>query len=146
MPTAADTPLGPVEMMLIGFPENRFDGSILPTLGNLVDAGTVRLIDLVMVSKDLDGNVTALEIDGLDDMSGAFAELEGEVGELFSEEDLEVAGEQLAPNSSAALVLWENSWAAKLSTEIFDAGGAVLLHDRVPAEAVAAAFQSLPAG
>lgn len=146
MSSAADTPMGPVEMMLIGFPENRFDGSILPTLGGLVEAGTVRVIDLVMVSKDRDGNVTALEIDSLDDdVAEAFAELDGDVGELFSEEDLEVAGEQLAPNSSAALVLWENSWAAKLSSEIFDAGGAVLLHDRVPAEVVAAAFEAQPA-
>ena len=135
MSRAADHPMGPVEMMLIGLPDNRFDGSILPTLGQLVDSGTVRLIDMMMVSKDLDGRVTAVDIgsqadaaidSGLDGLDGA--------GDLFSEEDLEIAGDQLAPDSSAALVLWENSWAAKLSSEIFDAGGAVLLHDRVPAE------------
>lgn len=133
-------------MMLIGFPENRFDGSILPALGHLVEAGTVRVIDLVMVSKDLDGNVTSVEVTDLEDeQAGAFDDIDGEVGELFSDDDLALAGEQLLPNTSAALVLWENSWAAKLSNEIFDAGGAVLMHDRVPAEAVAAAFDAQPA-
>lgn len=133
----ADFPVGPVEMMLIGLPDNRFDGSILPTLSHLVDAGTVRLIDVVMVSKDLDGRVSSVAIEGSVDakMHDAAA------GELVTDEDVEIAGEQLAPNSSAALVLWENSWAARLSSEIFDAGGAVLLHDRVPAETVAAAFE-----
>ena len=134
----ADFPVGPVEMMLIGLPDNRLDGSILPTLSHLVDAGTVRLIDLVMVSKDLDGNVTSVEIDAAVD-SGMH---DAAAGELVTDEDVENAGEQLLPNSSAALVLWENSWAARLSSEIFDAGGAVLLHDRVPAETVAAAFEA----
>src|SRR5688500_4483178 len=145
MSRAADTPVGPAEMMLIGLPENRFDGSILPTLGQLVDTGTVRVVDLVMVSKCLDGNVSAVEIDGLEGGLGGPFPAGVEHGELFSEEDLEVAGDQLAPNSSAALVLWENSWAAKLSSEIFDAGGAVLLHDRGPAEVVAAAFGAFEA-
>jgi len=134
----ADFPVGPVEMMLIGLPDNRLDGSILPTLSHFVDAGTVRLIDLVMVSKDLDGNVTSVEIDAAVD-SGMH---DAAAGELVTDEDVENAGEQLLPNSSAALVLWENSWAARLSSEIFDAGGAVLLHDRVPAETVAAAFEA----
>ena len=134
----ADYPVGPVEMMLIGLPDNRFDGAILPTLSQLVDTGTVRLIDMVMVSKDLDGRVTSMSIDGTVEASGdTFA-----AGELVTDDDVEFAGDQLAPNSSAALVLWENSWAARLSSEIFDAGGAVLLHDRVPAETVAAAFEA----
>ena len=132
MSRTADHPMGPVEMMLIGLPDNRFDGSILPTLGRLVDSGTVRLIDMVVVSKDLDGRVTAVDIGSQAD-AAIDTGLDG-AGDLFSEEDLEIAGDQLAPDSSAALVLWENSWAAKLSSEIFDAGGAVLLHDRVPAE------------
>jgi hypothetical protein len=134
----ADFPVGPVEMMLIGLPDNRFDGAIPPTLSRLVDAGTVRLIDVVVVSKDLDGRVTSVATEGNVD-AGMHA---AAGGELVTDEDVEIAGEQLAPNSSAALVLWENSWAARLSSEIFDAGGAVLLHDRVPAETVAAAFEA----
>ncbi|HEY8546763.1 MAG TPA: DUF6325 family protein [Acidimicrobiales bacterium] len=135
----ADHPVGPVEMMLIGLPGNRFDGAIPPTLSRLVEAGTVRLIDLVLVHKDLDGRVTATPIEGSVD-----PELRRAAGSLLTAEDVEIAGEELAPDSAAALVLWENSWAARLSAEIFDAGGAVLAHDRVPAESVVAAFATAP--
>lgn len=137
--------IGPVEMMLIGFPGNRFDGSILPALGELIDAGTVRVIDLVMVSKDADGNVSAAEISQLDpDEADPFEQLDGEIGELFSDEDLALAGEQLEPESSAALVLWENSWAAKLVAAVSGTGGQVLMHDRIPADVVAEALAAQP--
>ena len=141
MSSMADYVTGPVEMMLIGFPENRFDGSILPALGTLSEHGTVRVIDLVMVSKDGDGNVTAFEVSDLDeDQAAAFDDLEGEIGELFSDEDLAMAGDQLSPNTSAALVLWEDTWASALSAAISDAGGEVLMHDRIPGEVVADAI------
>jgi len=130
-------------MMLIGFPENRFDGSILPALGTLSDNGTVKVIDLVMVSKDADGNVTTMEIaDMAEEQAAAFDDLDGEIGELFSDEDLVIAGEQLPPNSSAALVLWEDTWASALSAAISDAGGAVLMHDRIPPDVVADAYSA----
>jgi hypothetical protein len=143
MSSTADNAIGPVEMMLIGFPGDSFNGSIMPALGELTEQGMVRLIDLIVVTKDGEGNVTAVELDDLDDVqAAAFDDLEGEVGELFSDEDLLIAGERLEPNSTAALVLWENSWASKLSSAIFDAGGEVLMHDRIPAEIVAMAMES----
>lgn len=143
MSSTADNAIGPVEMMLIGFPENRFDGSIMPALGELVDSGMVRLIDLIMVTKDDQGNVTTVEIDDVaEDQAGALDDLNGEVSELFSDEDLLIAGERLEPNSSAALVLWENSWASKLNAAIADSGGEVLMHDQIPAEIVAMALDS----
>jgi hypothetical protein len=140
-------PTGPVEMALIGFPGNRFDGSIIPALAELVDTGTVRVIDLVVVKKDADGNVTAAELSQLDDDEAAtFQALDGEIGELFSDEDLAAAGEQLPPDSAAALLLWENSWATRLAAEVAGAGGVLLLHDRVPADAVRDALAAQPAG
>ncbi|HEV7763233.1 MAG TPA: DUF6325 family protein [Acidimicrobiales bacterium] len=140
-------PTGPVEMALIGFPGNRFDGSIIPALAELVDTGTVRVIDLVVVKKDADGNVTAAELSQLDDDEAAtFEALDGEIGELFSDEDLAAAGEQLPPDSAAALLLWENSWATRLAAEVAGAGGVLLLHDRVPADAVRDALAAQPAG
>jgi uncharacterized membrane protein len=143
MSSTADNAIGPVEMMLIGFPGNRFDGSIMPALGELTESGMVRLIDMIVVSKDGDGNVTAVELDDLDeDQAAAFDELDGEVAELFSDEDLLIAGERLEPNSTAALVLWENSWASKLNSAIGAAGGEVLMHDQIPAEIVAMAMDS----
>jgi hypothetical protein len=140
-------PTGPVEMALIGFPGNRFDGSIIPALAELVDTGTVRVIDLVVVKKDADGNVTAAELSQLDDDEAAtFEALDGEIGELFSDEDLAAAGAQLPPDSAAALLLWENSWATRLAAEVAGAGGLLLLHDRVPADAVRDALAAQPAG
>jgi hypothetical protein len=140
-------PTGPVEMALIGFPGNRFDGSIIPALAELVDTGTVRVIDLVVVKKDADGNVTAAELSQLDDDEAAtFEALDGEIGELFSDEDLAAAGEQLPPGRAAALLLWENSWATRLAAEVAGAGGVLLLHDRVPADAVRDALAAQPAG
>lgn len=143
MSSTAENAIGPVEMMLIGFPDNRFDGSIMPALGELTESGMVRLIDLIVVTKDGDGNVTAVELDDLDEnQAAAFDVLDGEVAELFSDEDLLIAGERLEPNSTAALVLWENSWASKLNSAIGEAGGEVLMHDQIPAEIVAMAMDS----
>jgi hypothetical protein len=142
-------PAGPVEMALIGFPGNRFDDTIIPALAELVDAGTVRVIDLVVVKKDADGNVSAMEVTQLtDDEAAVFEALDGEVGELFSEDDLAAAGAQLPPGSAAALLLWENSWATRLAAEVIGAGGQLLLHDRVPADVMreALAAQPAPAG
>lgn len=135
------TTLGPVEMLMIGFPDDRFDGSIVPALAELVDTGTIRILDLVVLRKDLEGNVAAVEVSELDpDEAGPLDDLDGEVGELFSDEDLLTAGDELEPGSAAALVLWENSWAANLAAAVRGNGGEVLVHDRIPAEVVAEAL------
>jgi hypothetical protein len=123
--------IGPVEYVLIGFPGNRFNGQIAPELGKLIDSGTIRVLDLVFISKDSDGNVTALEVENHDDVA-LFNALEGEVGGLISDEDIEYAGADLQPNSSAALLVWEDVWAIPF-VEALRASGAVLLEGaRIP--------------
>jgi uncharacterized membrane protein len=141
-------PTGPVEMVLIGFPGDRIDEEIIPALAELVDTGTVRVIDLVVVKKDADGNVSTAEVSELaDDEAAVFDRLDGEIGELFSHDDLAIAADQLAPGSAAALLLWENSWATRLAAEVAGTGGTLLLHDRVPADVVRAALAATqPAG
>jgi hypothetical protein len=147
MPPDEPVPTGPVEMALIGFPGSRFDEAIIPALAELVDTGTMRVIDLVVVRKDAEGNVTAAEVSQLDDDEAAvFDRLDGEIGELFSHEDLAAAGARLPAGSTAALLLWENSWATRLAAEIAGAGGQLLLHDRVPADVVRNARATLPTG
>jgi hypothetical protein len=131
----APLPTGPVEMVLIGFPGDRVDEAIIPALAELVHTGTVRVIDLVVVRKDADGNVSAAEVTQLaDDEAAMFERLDGEIGELFSEQDLAMAGAQLAPGSAGALLLWENSWAIRLAAEVAGTGGRLHFHDRVPAD------------
>ena len=103
--TDTSAPLGPVDFALVAFPGNRFKGEIVPALKELVDNGTIRILDLVFVEKDDDGSVLVVELDEADDeTTGAFDDLEGEGSELLSDGDLELAAESLEPGSSALLL------------------------------------------
>jgi hypothetical protein len=135
------TEVGPVEYMIVAFPGNRFRGEIAPALAELVESGTVRIIDLAFVGKGEDGEVVSFELSELDpDVQEALSALVGgEVTGLFNEEDLMAAAEELEPNSSAALLVWEDVWATRLADAIRDADGVVLDLDRVPHEVVQAA-------
>jgi hypothetical protein len=134
--------IGPVEYMIVAFPENRFTGEIVPALAEQVEAGTIRIIDLAFVAKDADGTVTALELGDVDSEVGkAYSQVftDGE-GLILSEEDLMAAAEELEPNSSAALLVWEDLWAAKIAGAIRNAGGELWDLERVPHEVVQAAI------
>jgi hypothetical protein len=135
--------VGPVEYMIVAFPGNNFKGEIIPALEELVDNGTIRIIDLAFVLKDAEGNVAAVEASDLESKVGsAFGKLAAEgPGRLLNEEDLEAAGEELEPNSSAALLVWEDLWATRLKNAILDADGVLLDLDRIPYEVVHAAIE-----
>jgi hypothetical protein len=134
--------VGPVEYMIVAFPGNQFKGEIIPELQRLVDAGTINIIDLAFVIKDAEGNMAALEAGDLDsDVGAAFAKLGGVNGGLLNQEDLEAAAEELAPNSSSALLVWEDVWATKLRDAIVNAGGELLDLERLPGEVVQAAVE-----
>ena len=136
---------GPVEYIIVGFPGNRFNGQIAPELIALVESGTVRILDLVFIGKDDDGEVAAFEFDQLDELL-PFAELEGDVGGLLSQEDIEYAAAALEPGSSAALLVWEDTWAAPFVEAIRDSGGVLLEGARIPHELVEAALAAAEAG
>jgi Family of unknown function (DUF6325) len=134
--------VGPVEYMIVAFPGNRFKGEIIPELQSLVDAGTINVIDLAFVIKDAEGNMAAMEAGDLDsDVGAAFAKLGGVNGGLLNQEDLEAAAEELEPNSSAALLVWEDVWATKLRDAIVNAGGELLDLERLPGDVVQAAVE-----
>jgi uncharacterized membrane protein len=134
--------IGPVELMVVAFPGNKFTGEITPALKELVDSGTIRIIDLAFVAKDADGNVAAMELEDLDsDVGKAFQTIEGEIGELVNQEDLMAVGNSLAPNSSAALLVWEDTWATKFAEALANAGAVVLDLQRVPRDVVQAALE-----
>lgn len=134
--------IGPVEYMIVGFPGNRFTGEIAPELAKLVEAGTVRILDLIFVGKAADGTVTTFEFDQRDELAG-FAAIDGEVGGLISAEDIEYAASLLEPNSSEALLVWEDVWAAPLLEAMRRADGVVLEGARIPHELVQAAVDEL---
>ena len=118
---------------MVAFPGSRFRGDLLPELKKLVDDGLIRILDLTFVKRDDDGTVRYLELDSVDAEEAAmFAEIDGEVGGLLSEDDLALIAEEIPPGSSAALLVWENSWAASIAGAIRAAGGVLVAHERVP--------------
>jgi len=134
--------IGPVDYAIIAFPGNRFRGEIAPALAELVDANTIRLIDIAFVGKNADGDVVAMEILELDpDVQESLDSLGIEVQGLLNEDDMMAAADQLEPDSSAALIVWENVWARNVTQAMRDAGGVLLTFDRIPHEIVQTARQ-----
>jgi len=132
--------IGPVDYAVIAFPGNQFKGEIAPALADLVEAGTIRLIDAAFVGKDETGQVFTLEITELaPDVQAGLASMNIEVQGLLSDEDMLAIGEQLELNSSAALLVWENVWAGRVAQTIRDAGGILVAFDRIPHDVVQAA-------
>ena len=136
-------PIGPVEYMVVGFPGNKFKGEIAPALQDLVKSGTIRILDLAFVTKDEQGNVAAFEIEELEgNAAKAFQTIESVIGELVNAADLEMIGNALSPNTSAAVLVWEDVWARKF-VEALEGADAVLLDiQRIPRDVVLAALEA----
>jgi uncharacterized membrane protein len=127
--------------MIVAFPGNKFRGEIAPALADLERAGTIRVIDLAFVTKDADGTITAVEIEDIDsEAARAFKMIEGAIGDLVNDDDLRAVGEELEPNSSAAVLVWEDVWAKRLATAISNADGELLDLERIPRPVVQAAL------
>lgn len=131
--------IGPVEYLVLGFPGNQFTGAIAPALAQLTESDTIRILDLVFIAKDADGEILAIELEEHDD-SDAFSTLQGEIGGLISEEDIAHAAEDLEPNTSAALLIWEDVWAAPLAEALRDSGGFVIEGARIPHDLIEGAL------
>ena len=134
--------IGPIEYIIVGFPGNQFTGQIAPALADLIDNDTIRILDLVFISKDADGEVTAFEYDELEELA-AFGDLDGEVGGLIGPDDIAYAAEGLDPNSSAALLIWEDTWAVPLVEAMRSSGGVLLEGGRIPHDLAEEAFAGL---
>ncbi len=129
--------IGPVDYAIIAFPGSNFTGRIAPALAELVNAGTVRIIDAAFVSRDETGIVAGFELTELDpEVQAGFARAGVEVTGLFNEDDLMAAGEELEPGSSALLLVWENIWARKIADAVRAADGELLDFGRIPHEVV----------
>ena len=136
--------LGPVEYIIVGFPGNQFNGEIAPELAKLVESGTIRILDLVFITKDADGNVEALDFEDHHDVA-LFHALDGDVGGFISDEDIEYAAADLEPNSSAALLIWEDVWATPFVQALRDSGGVLIEGSRIPHDLIEAAETELTA-
>lgn len=127
--------MGPVEYIVVGFPENRFSGDIIPALRDLVESGTIRILDLIFIMKDGDGEVAAVEVEDVPEF-GEFLNMDVEVGGVIGDEDVEHIAAALEPNSAAGLLIWEDLWAEKFVDAVRGAGGVLIEGARVPAELV----------
>jgi Family of unknown function (DUF6325) len=141
------TTLGPVEWVAIAFSGDEIGGEVVDALARLADSGLIHIVDLLVVRKDSAGTVTARELDDLDGAAlAALDALDGDVLALLGEDDIPVVGAELAPDTTALVVLWENLWAAGFARAVRDAGGVLIAHDRIPYDAVEVAMAAAEAG
>ena len=138
--------LGPLEYTVVGFAGNNFSGRIADELGRVVENGTIRVVDLVFVARDADGETAIVELDASEDESfAAFAPLlEGLMG-LLTPEDIAKIAESLPDNTSALIILFEHRWAERLKDALGDAGGFLVSREYIVPEALAALNAELEA-
>ena len=134
--------VGSVEYAVIAFPGNRFKGEILPAIEELVDQGLVRILDLVFVKKDADGNVEAIEATALSpDEAAPFGSLRSQQLGLLNDDDIADIADSLPNECSAGLLVWENVWSARFSEAVMNADGILIANERIPAPVVRAALE-----
>ena len=134
--------MGPVDYIVIEWPDRQPNGEALPLLVDLVESGIVRLLDIAFFTKDADGSVAALEVDELGEH---FAVFDGASSGLVGDEDLAEAANALEPGTSAALLVWENRWAAPLAVALRKSGAQLVANGRIPIQALVAALEAAEA-
>jgi len=135
--------LGPVDWLVLEFPGSKFRGEIAPILDELVEKGTIRVLDLVLVRKEADGSLDFFELSDLEESEiGGLRAYETEVALLLSEEDLASIAEAIEPGSTAAVLVWENRWAAPFGSAVRRAGGQLVATGRIPVQALLAAIEA----
>jgi len=141
-PTESIDELGPVDYLVVEFPGSNFTGEILPELVDLVERGIVRVLDLVLIKKEQDGSFEAFEFGDIDDgVLGELRELERELADLLSEEDVAAVAEALEPGSTAGLLVYENLWAAPFAAAVRRSGGQLVANGRIPVQALLGAIE-----
>jgi len=130
--------LGPIEVLVVGFPGNQFTGEIIPELEKLVEAGTISVIDGIFIRKDVDGSTTFVEFSELGDDEDAnrLVGLLNQIDSLISDEDVQELTESLEPNSSAAMLVFEHTWAKPFRDAIVGSGGQLAADIRIPGAVV----------
>ena len=137
--------LGPVDYVVVEFPADKanFSGEMALELSALVQRDVVRVLDLLFLKKELDGSVEAFESHEFDDSEvGQLRELETDLALLLAAEDVESIGAAMEPGSIAAVLIWENTWAAPFGSAVRRSGGQVVASVRIPIQALAAALEA----
>jgi uncharacterized membrane protein len=133
--------IGPIDFIVLEFPGNKFNGEVLPALVDLIAAGTIRILDLALVAKDDSGESVFGELEDLDGI-GELSGLGAFLSDLISDEDLAGAAAELPNNSSALVIVWENTWAVPFVNAVRGSGGDVVTSGRLASSDVLAALEA----
>jgi hypothetical protein len=135
--------LGPVDYLVVEFPAgaSNFTGEMAAELLALVDSGTIRVIDIVILTKDEDGAVEAMELADVGEL-GELQALEVELAELLAADDIEHLAAAMEPNSTAGVLIWENLWAAPFASAARRSGGQLIANGRIPMQAIIASIEA----
>ncbi len=135
--------LGPVDYLVVEFPAgaSSFTGEMAAELVALVDSGTIRLIDVLILTKNDDGSVDAMELSDIENL-GALEVLETELAELLAADDVEHLAAAMDPGSTAGVLIWENLWAAPFASAARRSGGQLIANGRIPIQAIIASIEA----
>ena len=128
--------LGPIDYILVEWTGKQPTGEAIPHLVDLVERGVIRILDLAFIAKGEDGSVAGVEIADLGDAVAEFAVFEGASSGLLGDEDIDEAGAALEPGTSAALLIYENSWAAPFASAVRRGGGQLVAGGRIPVQSL----------
>jgi len=146
MSRAALEEMGPVDYVVLEWPKQQPVGDAVPLILDAVDRGIIRILDVALLAKDSDGSVATLDLGALNGGSaGGFADFEGASSGLLGEDDLEEAAAALEPGTSAAVLVWENRWAAPIAVALRRSGGQLVASGRIPIQAILAALDAAEA-
>ena len=145
MPTT-NTPLdelGPVDYVVVEFPAGAqsFTGEMAAELVRLVDAGTIRVIDVLILDKNADGSIDVTELSDVEEL-GDLEAVEAELAELLAAEDVEHLAAAMDPGSTAGVLIFENLWAAPFASAARRAGGQLIANGRIPIQAIIASVEA----
>jgi hypothetical protein len=135
--------LGPIDYVIVEFPRgaSNFTGEMAKELLALVDAGTIRVVDILILTKDEDGTVEAMELSDVPEL-GELQALEAELAELLAAEDVEHLAAAMEPGSTAGVLIWENLWAAPFAAAARRSGGQLIATGRIPIQAIIASIEA----
>ena len=135
--------MGPIDYIVLEWPGKQPSGEVAPMIVDLADRGIIRVLDIAFMIKREDGTVDSIELADLD--GDGFADFEGASSGLIGQDDLEEAAAALRPGTSAAVLVWENRWAAPVAVALRKSGGELVASGRLPVQAVIASLEAAEA-
>jgi hypothetical protein len=137
--------MGPIDYIVLEWPGRQPAGEVAPLIVDLHDRGIIRILDVAFMAKEADGSVIALDAGALNGSGGGFSEFEGAASGVLGDEELAEAAGALEPGTSAAVLVWENRWAAPVAVALRRSGGQLVASGRIPIQAILAALDAVEA-